>query len=209
LLRAQCSILGLETHGNKEVLVLRLLEAKARPMLPGFVLVWPLQAHAVMREGTRQPGPVVFSTPELDAAIDPPVPSQELPPDSELEQMHAKIAALQAALNKAKATPPAAGGVTLTEATLTKFLHSAATAAATVAIEAAAANEARAGGAADPTPKLAPLAQLRKKAVDAVLGGVYFHLSALSVHPRLPLLPGEETPRQRVRGRGDLEPGCR
>ena len=112
LLKAQCSILGLDNLGTKPALAARLLAAEARPMLPGFILAW-LQAHAEMLAGTRQPGHVEFSTAELAAAVpyvDTSVPD---PPLSEVEVMQAKIDALVAELAVARggtSGPGVAGG---------------------------------------------------------------------------------------------------
>jgi hypothetical protein len=213
LLRAQCSMLGLDALGTKRKLVARLLEKEARPMLPGFVLSW-FKEYTAMRKGKRQPGSVEFSSPDIEAAIayKQPLPSitegEEGPENpSELEQMKATIASLQAQLSAQAATPvpaAAAGAITLTADTVTQFMQSAATAAATVAIEVAAANaKSNRDEEAAKATKLSPLAQLEKKAVDAVLSGTYFYVPSLAEFNKERLRKAGTSPRKRTRC-GDL-----
>jgi hypothetical protein len=134
MVRTQCSILGQETKGDKLVLVSRLLEAKARPVLPVFISA----CLARMRSWSRGAATQASSTSPLPSwrrrsssapspPLPPPVPDPKAVPPLPMAAMLRKIAVLEARL-ASRDQPPAPPAV------LAQLMATAAEAAANVAL---------------------------------------------------------------------------
>jgi hypothetical protein len=208
--RTQCSLLGLEPKGDKATLVARLLAAKARPMLPGFISAW-LAAHAELVEGKRAAGAVTFTSPELEAAIDfaPPTAAggnEEMPPPPSMSAVLAKIAALEAKLAAAASSEPLQPLSSTPDrsslydpAVLAQLMTTAAEAAAAVALKHSATKESESDGKQAAAAKLSPIARLEKQALDAMVEGVYLHLPMLAKVNRERLRRAGLSPRKKTK----------
>jgi hypothetical protein len=187
LLRAQASILSIPVPGpNKGDAVAALVAAKARPMLPEFVVAW-IAAYRELSASPprREPGPLTpdeLLLPEVSNAIPPPAAAPPGPPESgggggkdpvdpspELVAAKAELLRLQAELAKPRPSP----SLVMTPELLQQCMASAIEA----GIRGAGAGQAL--GPA-PLPRLDPVARVKKQCTDAILQAQYFNVCLLS-----------------------------